>query len=193
MVVPRVLRRGLGAGKRIWDEIFASDAGRVPFPRSAVERARIVSPERLEMAPDAYLDFCAYLHCGNQAWCPNQGRIVIGRGTYIGPSTVLFGMGEIEIGDHVMISPGVVITSLQHPIDDTSRPMFQQPRVYGKISIEDDVYIGSNAVVTPGVRIGRGAVVGAGAVVTKDIPPYAIAMGVPAKVVRWRKGPPGSV
>ena len=85
-----------------------------------------------------------------------------------------------------MIAPGAVLSSMQHPFADTSRPMYEQPRVYGKIAIEDDVYIGSNAVVTPGVRIGRGAVIGAGAVVTHDVPAYAIALGVPARLVASR-------
>ena len=64
--------------------------------------------------------------------------------------------------------------------------MYEQPRVYGSIEIGDDVYIGSNAVITPGVRIGRGAVIGAGAVVTRDVEPFSLAMGVPAREVSRR-------
>jgi acetyltransferase-like isoleucine patch superfamily enzyme len=102
---------------------------------------------------------------------------------------VIFGMGEVDIGAYVMISPHVVISSVQHPYHDSSDFMYRQPRVYGSIRIEDDVYLGSNVVVTPGVTIGRGAVIGAGAVVTSDIPAYSIAVGVPARVVSERSRP----
>lgn len=147
---------------------------------------RIVAPHRLRAAGDVYVDHGAYLHCGDQAWCEGAGGIAIGRGSYIGPNCVIFGMGGIEIGAQVMLAPGAVLSSVQHPWHDTSRPMYEQPRVYGKIAIEDDVYIGSNAVVTPGVRIGRGAVVGAGAVVTHDVPAYAVVAGVPARPIASR-------
>jgi len=105
----------------------------------------------------------------------------------VGPQCVIFGMGEVEIGEYVMISPNVVITSVQHPHRDTSKPMYHQKRIYGKVVIEDDVYIGSSVVVTPGVTIGEGAVIGAGGVVTKDIEPYGIAIGIPARIVDSRK------
>lgn len=150
---------------------------------------RIVSPERLVRGNDVYLDHGVYIHCGHASWCPGQGGVSLGRGTYIGPYSVLFGMGEIEVGEDVMISPHVTITSVEHPIDDASRPMYQQPRIYGRVTIGDDVYVGSGAVVTPGVTIGRGAVIGAGAVVTHDVPEYAVALGVPARVVRSRVEP----
>ena len=150
------------------------------------EGVRIVAPQRLSAGGEVYLDHGAYLHCGDQAWCEGAGGISIGRGSYVGPYCVLFGMGGLEIGEQVMIAPGAVVSTVQHPYDDTSRPMYEQPRVYEKIVIEDDVYIGSNAVVTPGVRIGRGAVIGAGAVVTHDVPAWAVAVGVPAKLVASR-------
>ena len=160
---------------------------------SIAPQVRIVAPKFLSFGRDVVLDYGAYVHCGHMSWCPDQGRVSLGDGTYVGPYAVIFGMGEVEIGGDVMVSPHVVISSVQHPYDDASRPMYRQPRVYGRIRVEDDVYLGSNVVVTPGVTIGRGAVVGAGAVVTMDVPPYAIAVGVPARVTRWRTAPSTSV
>ena len=116
------------------------------------ENVRVFAPDRLESAPGVYLDTGAYLHCGDASWCRGQGSIRIGEGSYIGPHCILFGMGEIDIGKKVMIAPNAVISTVQHPYTDTSVPMFDQPRVYGRIVIEDDVYIASNVVVTPSSR-----------------------------------------
>jgi acetyltransferase-like isoleucine patch superfamily enzyme len=166
---------------------FAREQVRVEGLRRA-DGVRIVASHRLVAGGDVYLDHGVYLHCGDQRWCEGAGSVTIGRGSYLGPNCVVFGMGGVEIGEDVMIAPGVVISSVQHPHHDVSRPMYAQPHVYGKIVIEDDVYVGSNAVVTPGVRIGRGAVIGAGAVVTHDIPAWAIAHGVPARPAASRLG-----
>jgi acetyltransferase-like isoleucine patch superfamily enzyme len=86
-----------------------------------------------------------------------------------------------------MIAPHCVFTPYQHGFADTHRPMREQPlSSQGDIVIKDDVWLGSNVCVMDGVTIGKGAVVGAGAVVTSDIPPYAIAGGIPARVIRFR-------
>ena len=147
----------------------------------------IVSPHRLSVGTDVYLDHGAYVHCGDMDWCKDVGGVSIGSGSYVGPHCVLFGMGELVIGQKVMIAPGAVVSTVEHPHQDTRRPMYEQSRVYGSIEIGDDVYIGSNAVITPGVRIGRGAVIGAGAVVTRDVEPFSLAMGVPAREVSRRR------
>jgi acetyltransferase-like isoleucine patch superfamily enzyme len=98
----------------------------------------------------------------------------------------LFGAGGITIGDKVAIGPNCVITSHGHSFDDGGRPMLEQPTIFKPVTIEDDVYIGSAAVVLPGVRIGRGAVVGAGAVVSRDVDEGSVVTGVPARVVKTR-------
>jgi acetyltransferase-like isoleucine patch superfamily enzyme len=185
------MSRGIAFLRWFWRDArarFRHDQLRIEGLRKAAG-VRIQAPHRLRAAGDVYVDHGAYLHCGDQDWCEGAGGISIGRGSYVGPYCILFGMGGIEIGEQVMLSPGVVLSSVQHPWDDPSRPMYEQERVYGKIVIEDDVYIGSNAVVTPGVRIGRGAVSGAGAVVTHDVPAYAVAMGVPARLSASRLEP----
>lgn len=89
---------------------------------------------------------------------------------------------EIRIGDGVMVAPSVTLTTTGHPVHPALREDFR--RFSRPIAIEDKVWIGSNAVVLPGVTIGYGAVVGAGAVVSRDVPPMTVVTGVPARVVR---------
>lgn len=100
--------------------------------------------------------------------------------------------GAIRIGRWCLIGPNVVMRTAGHRYDDPERFIRQQGHAVGDICIEDDVWIGANAVILGGVRIGKGAVVGAGAVVTKDVPPMAIVAGVPAKVKKYR-GPGADV
>ena len=94
--------------------------------------------------------------------------------------------GRIEIGAHTAVGPGTVIRAANHCIARQDVPMMHQGHVPGEIIIEEDVWIGANCVITPDVRIGRGAVVGAGAVVTRNVAPFAIVGGVPAKVIGMR-------
>src|SRR5689334_4708222 len=89
---------------------------------------------------------------------------------------------EIRIGNGVMIAPSVTLTTTGHPIHPALREDFR--RFSEPIVIEDRVWIGSNAVVLPGVRIGYGSVIGAGSVVSRDIPPMTVAVGVPCRAVR---------
>ena len=89
---------------------------------------------------------------------------------------------EIRIGDGVMIAPGVTLTTTGHPVHPALREDFR--RFSEPIVIEDRVWIGSNVVVLPGVRIGYGAVIGAGSVVTHDVPPLSVAVGSPCRVIR---------
>jgi galactoside O-acetyltransferase len=89
---------------------------------------------------------------------------------------------DIRIGDGVMIAPGVTLTTTGHPVHPDRRADFG--RFSEPIVIEDKVWIGSNAVVLPGVRIGYGSVIGAGSVVSRDIPPMVVAVGTPCRVLR---------
>jgi maltose O-acetyltransferase len=93
-----------------------------------------------------------------------------------------------KIGDDVMIAPYVMILNYGHNIDDTSVPMISQGvKYYEATVIENDVWIGARAVILPGVKIGRGSVIGAGSVVTKDVDAFSIVGGNPAKLIRSRK------
>ena len=95
--------------------------------------------------------------------------------------------GKTIIGNDVMMGRECIININNHIIDDITIPMNQQGIAPGKpVIIEDDVWIGARVIILNGVRIGTGAVIGAGAVVTKDVPPYAVVGGVPAKVIRYR-------
>ena len=95
--------------------------------------------------------------------------------------------GSVTIGDHVMMGPECVLLSHNHRFDRLDIPMCQQGFSEEQpIHIGNDVWIGTRAIILPGVTVGAHSVVGAGAVVTKDVPPYAVVGGVPAKILKMR-------
>ncbi len=111
--------------------------------------------------------------------------IVIGEYCSFNRSGIVWG-GGVTIGNKVRIGPRVMITTTNHVFSDRDRPIMEQGVDCGEVAIEDDVWIGANVTILPGVTIGKGAVVGAGAVVTKDVVPYTVVAGVPAKVIGER-------
>lgn len=116
----------------------------------------------------------------------DEGELVIGDNCSINTNVQIGASGgKIIIGDNVMIAPNVVIRATNHGIMRDNSMRFQ-PHKYGEIFIEDDVWIGSNAVITSGVCLAKGTVVGAGAVVTKATKPYTIVGGVPARKISER-------
>lgn len=94
--------------------------------------------------------------------------------------------GEIEIGSHTMIGPNCVLRASDHVFDDPDLPIQFQGHTGGSIVLEEDVWLGANVVVVSGVRIGKGSVVAAGAVVTKDVEPGSVVGGVPARLIKMR-------
>ena len=96
--------------------------------------------------------------------------------------------GKITIGNDVLIAPNVVLRAANHQYELRDVTINKQGHAAGVINIADDVWIGANAVILPNVSIGKGAIIGAGSVVTGDVPAYAIAAGVPAKVISSRGG-----
>jgi galactoside O-acetyltransferase len=116
------------------------------------------------------------------------GRISIGNNTGFNRNVHINAAvcGEIAIGNDCLIGPNVVMRTADHRFDDITKPIRSQGHICNNIHIEDDVWIGANAVIVGGVSIGKGAVIGAGSVVTKDIPPFAVAVGVPARVIKYR-------
>jgi len=114
------------------------------------------------------------------------GKVEIGKKVNLGAGSFIYGFGDIAIGDYCLIANGVEIIGGDHAGGDLSRPMRFQGRSPNSISIGEDVWIGTRAVILGGVTVGGGAVIGAGAVVTADIPSRAVAAGVPARVLRFR-------
>ena len=115
----------------------------------------------------------------------NAKKIKIGKHCQINENVFIQGA---TIGDYVMIAPNVAILNSSHKFDDVNIPMIQQGEIKGDNPvIEDDVWIGRNAIILPGVHIKKGSIVAAGAVVTKDVPPMCIVGGIPAKVIKKRK------
>lgn len=121
---------------------------------------------------------CLYAH--------NNGLLTIGDRVGINHNVMLGASddGEIHIGNDVLIGPNVVIRASNHQYLQKNIPINKQGHTGGKITIEDDVWIGANVVILPNVTIGKGSVIGAGSIVNKDIPSYSLAGGVPARVIK---------
>jgi len=124
------------------------------------------------------------------------GKISIGEYCFVGEQTHIWSAKEISIGDRVLISHGVnIFDSTTHPIDPKTRHKQFRSIINGihplhldlnesSVSIADDVLIGCMAIILKGVSIGKGAIIGAGSVVTKDVPSYTIVAGNPARIIR---------
>ncbi len=110
------------------------------------------------------------------------GDVIIGDHTRIGLHNTI--IGPVDIGNHVNLAQGITVTALNHNFSDTNKRIDEQGVSTNPVTIEDDVWIGANAVILPGVTIGEHCVVAAGAVVTKDVPPHSLVAGVPAKVIK---------
>jgi acetyltransferase-like isoleucine patch superfamily enzyme len=116
----------------------------------------------------------------------NPSNIYLGDNVTINRFCILGGHGKLSIGNNVMIAANCNILTANPGFDNLDRPMMRQKEVTAPVTIADDVWLGVNVVVVAGITIGRGAIIGANAVVTKDVPAYAIVGGVPAKVIRYR-------
>ena len=110
------------------------------------------------------------------------GDVMIGDHTRIGLHNTI--IGPVTIGSHVNLAQGITITALNHNFEDSEKRIDEQGVSTSAVTIEDDIWIGANAVVLSGVTIGHHSVVAAGAVVTKDVPPHSLVAGVPAKIIK---------
>lgn len=120
------------------------------------------------------------IHMGTRFYDPRN--IVVGNDSIIGEGAVLDGRAKLQIGDHVDIASEVMIYNAEHDVHSSSFESVTAP-----VIIEDYVFIGPRAIILPGITIRKGAVVGAGAVVTKDVAEFTIVGGVPAQVIGERK------
>lgn len=113
-------------------------------------------------------------------------HIIIDENTYIGPYVIITGTGDIKIGKNCLIAPHCGIFANNHIFADPTLTIEEQGTTRKGIIIEDDCWLGHNVTVLDGVIIGRGSIIGAGSVVNRDIPPFSIAVGTPAKIIRNR-------
>ena len=113
--------------------------------------------------------------------CDFGNRVKFGKNVFINHSAILSASGGIEFEDGVSIAPGLRIATINHDFNERHTKY-----TYGKVTIKKNAWIGMNVTICPGVTIGEYAVVAAGAVVTKDVPDYAVVGGVPAKVIKYQ-------
>ena len=141
----------------------------------------------LEAFEDGRLEVGANALFEPHVWitAPAPGRVRIGAGTFLNIGVMVAAVELVEIGSHCMLANGCFVTDGNHRFDDPDKPVpWQGFTTKGPTRIGDNVWLGANVVVTSGVTIGERCVVGANSVVTQDIPPFSIAAGAPAKVLR---------
>jgi acetyltransferase-like isoleucine patch superfamily enzyme len=126
---------------------------------------------------------------GSQAYLQGRfdGRCVIGHGVWIGPQAY-FDARDLVLGDYVGWGPGAKVLGSEHSGLPPDVPIIRTDLAIRPVRIGAWADIGTNAVILPGVTVGKGSIVGAGAVVTADVPPFSIVAGVPARFIRWREG-----
>lgn len=112
--------------------------------------------------------------------CDFGNRVKFGKGVFINHSAILSASGGIEFEDGSMAAPGLKIATINHDMNERHLTY-----TYGKVTIKENAWLGMNVTICPGVTVGRYAVVAAGAVVTKDVPDYAVVGGAPAKIIKY--------
>jgi acetyltransferase-like isoleucine patch superfamily enzyme len=187
----------LWRGARVGANFGLGRSTRVLFPRCFQAGSNVLigdysylyclSSRGVKFGSHTSIDRNLWLSCGDSQ-ADVMGFFEIGDHSYIGCNAVIgAGGGGIRIGSNVLIGQSVNMHSERHNFGDLDRPIRGQGISYKGIVIEDDVWIGSKATILDGVTIGTGSIVGAGAVVTRSIPPYSIAVGIPSRVVGSRK------
>ncbi|WP_344145826.1 acyltransferase [Kribbella yunnanensis] len=163
-------------GRIHWELMRRGAFARWPLQGNVLEALR---DGRLEVGEHALFEPNVWITVGDQA------RVRIGGGTFLNIGVMVAALELVEIGAHCMLANGCFVTDSNHRFDDPDRPVpWQGFDSKGPTRIGDNVWLGANVVVTSGVTIGERCVIGANSVVTHDIPPYSIATGAPAKVLR---------
>ena len=149
---------------------------------SCILDSKTVSEKGIYIGKNCIIGYRTYITTGF------EGYVSIGDNVHVnGPDTHILGNGGVVIGENVLIGARVSIVSANHVFKDKDILIKDQGSIAKGIKIEEDVWLGTGVVVLDGVTIHKGAVIGAGAVVTKDIPQNAVAVGVPAKIVKYRE------
>jgi acetyltransferase-like isoleucine patch superfamily enzyme len=159
-----------------WELLRRGAFARWPLEGNVLEALR---EGRLRVGRDTLLEPGVWLTA------PGQARIHIGSGTFLNQRVMVAALELVEIGDHCMFANGCFVTDADHRVDDLERPItWQGFTTKGPTRIGDNVWCGATVVVTSGVTIGERCVIGANSVVTRDLPPFSIAAGAPARVIR---------
>ena len=166
------------ARPRLWVRIFYN-----PFVHKKDRNSVIRSNTRMDVMPwnrfnlgknSTVEDYCTVNN--------GMGDVIIGSRSRIGISSVV--IGPASIGNDVILAQHVVVSGLNHSYEDINIPIKDQKCTVKPIVIEDEVWIGANAVITSGVTVGKHSVVAAGSVVTRDVPPYTVVGGNPARILK---------
>lgn len=166
------------ARPRLWVKWFVN-----PFFHKKGKGTTICKRTRIDVLPFQIFNLGDYSTVEDFATINNGvGAVNIGNNSRIGIGNVI--IGPVTIGNNVILAQNIVISGLNHNYTDVETPIYLQGETVAIITIEDDCWIGANVVITAGVTIGKHCVVAGGAVVTKDIPPFSVAVGNPARVVK---------
>lgn len=141
----------------------------------------VFHPGNIEIGNNVYIGHNTFLKGYH------KNKMVIGDNSWIGQNCFFHSAGGITIGKAVGIAPSVNILTSVHKEGDICKPILSNEVTLGEVIIEDGCDIGIGAIILPRVKIGEGSIVGAGAVVTKDVEPYSIVAGIPAKLLRKRR------
>ena len=177
-IIQRMLIPNGEARPRFWVKLFLN-----PFFHQKGKGATIRWQSRIDVLP--FNKFVLGAGSTIEEYCTinnGVGNVIIGQNTLIGIGNTI--IGPIKIGNNVIFAQNIVASALNHEYRDPNLPIYKQPIITKEIIIEDDCWIAANAVITAGVTIGKHSVIAAGAVVTKDIPPYSVAVGNPAKILK---------
>ncbi|MFN2616378.1 MAG: DapH/DapD/GlmU-related protein [Thermoleophilaceae bacterium] len=183
--------RRLYLQKWLWYEHNSLPWNRLRIHREFMRRRAFVRwpvhGELLAMFRDGRLDVGEHTLLEPNVWLTggDAGRISIGAGSFLNIAVMVAAVELVEIGDHCMFANGCFITDGSHRFDDADRPVpWQGFTSKGPTRIGDNVWCGANVVITTGVTVGERCVIGANSVVVRDLPPYSIAAGAPAKVIK---------
>lgn len=143
-----------------------------------------VGDTKIVLGDDVYISRLCRISSGSSN--KHRGQVVIENNVHVGQNSFLDGTGGLTIGKDSLFGPNVVIMTGNHVFEDPSVPIRLQGGIPKPITIEEDVWLGSNVTVLGGVTVGKGSVVGAGSVVTKNIPPFSITVGNPARIIGRR-------